>query len=89
MSQPPLVCEVRWTCPSCGRFIAESALRSWDEPDFGAYYGVIGVTVADCGRCGEVEPRCIPVKTREWVGEPVAPPDWRAKATGSDERSPF
>ncbi len=66
--------EVRWACPRCGRFIAESAVRSWDVIDPGEYYGVRGVIVTDCGRCGEIEPVCRPVRERPWLEEPVPPP---------------
>lgn len=60
MSEEPVFYEVRWQCPRCGRFLAESAVRSWDVIDPGAYYGVRGVIVADCPRCGEVDdPPCI------------------------------
>lgn len=69
----PYYCDVRWACPRCGRFIAESAVRSWDVLDPGAYYGVRGVIVADCGGCGEIEPVCRPVKMMPWQSPPEPP----------------
>lgn len=55
--------DVRWQC-SCGRFIAESAIRSRDYRDPDAYYGVSTDTEYDCGRCGLVKtrPRLIDLK---------------------------
>lgn len=58
------VFDVRWQCRRCGRFLKESAIRSWDVLDNGEYYGVRGVIVADCPKCGETnDPAC--VQTRE------------------------
>jgi ribosomal protein S27AE len=56
--------DVRWQCPTCGRFLANNAIRSWDEINPGAYYGVTGHTVATCTRCGEVnDPRLVEIGT--------------------------
>lgn len=70
MSEPVTYFDVRWMCPTCGRFIAESAIRSWDVLDPGEYYGVRGVIAADCGRCGEIEPRCTPTREVAYTPEP-------------------
>ena len=44
----------RWACPKCSRFIAESAIESWDERDPSAYYGVTTRYVVTCGACGRL-----------------------------------
>ena len=60
--------EVRWSCRTCGRFLPESAIRSWDVLDNGEYYGVRSVTVADCPRCGETpDPALVPTKAHEFT----------------------
>lgn len=60
--------EYRWQCRRCARFLAESAIRSWDVLDNGEYYGVRSVTVADCPRCGETpDPASIPTKAHAFT----------------------
>jgi ribosomal protein S27AE len=55
--------ESRWSCPKCGRFLPDSALRSWDVLNPDAYYGVSGHTEATCGRCGVVsEPNLVTIR---------------------------
>lgn len=50
MTDPPIL-DVRWQCARCGRFLSESAVRSEDRIDPGAYYGVTSHTWADCPHC--------------------------------------
>ena len=59
--------ESRWQCPTCGRFIADSAVESEDHLDPGEYFGVGSRTWGECSKCGRVdEPRCTPtVEHRE------------------------
>lgn len=49
------ICDGRWQCAGCGRFVAESAIHSEDRIDPGAYYGVSSHTWAECNRCGPVD----------------------------------
>jgi ribosomal protein S27AE len=73
----------RWSCPKCGRFLPQSALRDWDELDPGAYYGVVGHTEATCGRCGVVsEPRLIPVRATSC---PTRTPEPHLVGDGNDD----
>lgn len=62
--------DVRWQC-RCGRFIAESAIHSYDEIDPHTYYGVATRSQFTCHHCGVLEglPRCITVKSHVL-------PDW-------------
>ena len=60
--------DVRWFCP-CGRFVAESSLKSGDEPDPEAYYGFTGWITAECSKCGTAEPECRPIKDRSLVNQ--------------------
>lgn len=60
--------ETRWTCPQCGRFIAEASVQSEDHRDDGAYYGVSSRTWGTCARHGRVEePNIVQIKPREVV----------------------
>lgn len=58
----------RWACPGCSRFIAESAIESWDERDPSAYYGVTSRFVVTCSKCGRLTdadvlwPRWVPTR---------------------------
>ena len=53
--------DVRWQCPTCGRFIADSAVESEDYFDPSEYFGIGCRTWGECSKCGRVdEPRCIP-----------------------------
>lgn len=54
---------LRWACPNCGRFVAESDIVSTDRVDPTAYYGVTPWTAVECSRCGwvEGEPRLVDV----------------------------
>lgn len=46
---------LRWSCPVCGRFIAESSIVETCYRDPGAYYGVGTRTEATCTRCGVID----------------------------------
>jgi hypothetical protein len=62
------VTAVRWCCPTCSRFISRITIRSWDEIDHSCYYGVRGVIIGTCRKCGEVEdPPCRPIKFSQAV----------------------
>lgn len=52
-------CDVRFAC-TCGRFLAESAIRETDRRDPSAYYGVSTDTEWDCSRCGTVTDQYMP-----------------------------
>lgn len=54
MSAEKFPIDGRWTCPQCSRFIAESAIHSWDERDPSAYYGVSTRYTVDCANCGHL-----------------------------------
>jgi hypothetical protein len=48
--------DVRYQCPKCRRFVAESAIESTDYIDtFNCYYGVGTSSVTHCAKCGDVE----------------------------------
>lgn len=61
--------ETRWLCPTCSRFLPESAIGSrnvWDPID--SYYGFREEVWADCGKCGRVDnPRCVPTKSHPLI----------------------
>lgn len=46
--------ETRFAC-RCGRFLADSAIRSADRRDDSRYYGIRTEVEWDCGRCGTVK----------------------------------
>jgi 4-hydroxy-3-methylbut-2-en-1-yl diphosphate synthase IspG/GcpE len=54
----------RYACPSCGRFIAESAVENWITRDDSDYYGICDHFAATCGRCGRIEPNFVSVTTK-------------------------
>lgn len=56
---PATWCDVRFAC-TCGRFLAQSAIREADRPDPSAYYGVSTDTEWDCSRCGTVTDQYMP-----------------------------
>ena len=60
--------DVRWQCPTCGRFIADSAVESEDYVDPSEYFGIVFLMCWVFFKCGGVEePRCIPtVEHRAW-----------------------
>ncbi len=59
---PATFADVRWQCPRCGRFVAESSVQSEDRVDPSAYYGVTSRTWVTCSGCGEVDgPRLVVV----------------------------
>lgn len=61
--------ETRFAC-TCGRFLAQSAIREQDRRDDSAYYGIRTEVEWDCSRCGTVkgegswEPPLVVVATR-------------------------
>ena len=61
--------DVRWQCPKCARFVAQSTVDSENVYDpIDSYYGFFSRTFADCKKCGRVEdPRLVPVKTYVYV----------------------
>lgn len=63
--------DVRLAC-TCGRFLAESAIRCTDKRDPSAYYGVGTDVEWDCSCCGAVTdhymPQIVVVATR-----PISP----------------
>lgn len=52
----------RWSCPTCGRFIAAASVEEVDWRDNGAYYGVSTDIHAECKKCGRIEPDWRPTK---------------------------
>lgn len=52
-------CDVRLAC-TCGRFLAQSAIRATDKLDPSAYYGVSTDVEWDCSRCGTVTDQYMP-----------------------------
>lgn len=76
---------VRFAC-HCGRFLAESAIRSTDFRDDSRYYGIRSEVEWDCSRCGTV-------KGEEWepsivmvaAPAPVAP----LRGVSSGRRTPM
>lgn len=63
----------RWTCPTCGRFIAASAVAERDYRDDSSYWGISTETTADCRRCGPVQPRWLPTRWVEATLSTAAP----------------
>lgn len=56
--------EWRFRCRSCGRLLANGSVTVEDYLDPGNYYGVGQREWADCGKCGRIEPRFAPFRTR-------------------------
>lgn len=64
LDDEPYPTDWRWSCPKCGRFIAESAIRSEDHRDDSTYYGISTEYAAKCAKCGDVDPHWAPTR---WV----------------------
>lgn len=46
---------LRFSCPACGRFVAEAAIVEERRIDPGAYYGFTASSTTNCPHCGPVE----------------------------------
>lgn len=56
---------VRWSCPLCGRFVAEASIVETDYRDPGSYYGVATHTEATCSHCGVIDS----IRMSAWVND--------------------
>jgi hypothetical protein len=64
LDDEPYPSDWRWFCTQCGRFLAEDAVRQWDERDPDAYYGITAHIEADCAKCGSCDPAWKPTRWR-------------------------